>query len=192
MDERTNKGLPSLPVPAPSPEIAAPAVPATNPQPQPRPIPKRVREAIKLYTEGHAKTWALAADKGKISREHLSRCLGKPHIAAYLRNRAAHVVAMGVGRAAPRLNQLMDSPSQKVALDAVKFSLGTAGIKPTSDAANVNVSVRSGYIIDLRDRASKNDPLPQIDIEEGAAGAVIVDAKPEPIRGVGPGAKPVE
>jgi hypothetical protein len=174
MDETTNKQLPAPAARAsPSPAIAEPALPARNPPPKPRLIPRRIREAIKLYTEGRTKTWRAAADKVGISHEHMYRTLAKPHVAAYLRDRAAHVVAMGVGRAAPRLNQLMDSPSQRTALDAVKYSLGTAGIKPASDAVNVNVGARFGFRIDLRE--DRSAPLPEM-LDPEAGGDVIVDA----------------
>ena len=57
---------------------------------------------------------------------------------------------MSSGRAAARLNQLIDSTSQRVALEATKFSLGVAGIKPAADAAvNVNIAIQAGYVIDL-------------------------------------------
>jgi hypothetical protein len=115
--------------------VAAPK--PAKPQAPPR-IPRRAREAIKLYTEGRVKTWAEAARKIGCSREYIARCLGKPHVAVYLRDRAAHVVALSAGRAAPRLLQLLDSPSEKVSFEASKFALQTAGIGPSRDPS-VNV-----------------------------------------------------
>jgi hypothetical protein len=48
------------------------------------------------------------------------------------------------------LSQLIDSTSQRVALEATKFSLGVAGIKPAADASvNVNIELKAGYVIDL-------------------------------------------
>jgi hypothetical protein len=54
-------------------------------------------------------------------------------------------------RASIRLHELVDSPSQTVAFDATRLSLGIAGIKPdeTSRVA-VSVDIRAGYILDLR------------------------------------------
>jgi hypothetical protein len=120
------------------------------PEPRKRPIPKRVREAISAITEGRAKTITAAARKVGLSREYLSRALGEPHVAAYLRDKAARAVAMGAGRAAARLNQLLDSKSEHVSLDAAKFSLGVAGIKPAPDAnVNLSIDIKAGYVIDL-------------------------------------------
>jgi hypothetical protein len=62
-------------------------------------------------------------------------------------------VALSSGRAAARLNQLIDSTSQRVALEATKFSLGVAGIKPAADASvNDNIELKAGYVIDLSER----------------------------------------
>ena len=104
---------------------------------------------------GRARTLTIAAKRAGISREYFSRSLALPHVAAFLRDKAARVVAMGAGRAAARLNQLLDSKSEHVSLDAAKFSLGVAGIKPTADASvNLNVEVRAGFVIDLSGRSA--------------------------------------
>ena len=54
-------------------------------------------------------------------------------------------------RAAARFSQLIDSTSQRVALEATKFSIGVAGIKPAADDAqlSVNLKLEAGYVIDL-------------------------------------------
>jgi hypothetical protein len=47
---------------------------------------------------------------------------------------------------------LMDSASDHVSLDAVKHELALNGHKPTADpVAQVNISIRAGYVIDLSD-----------------------------------------
>ena len=48
-----------------------------------------------------------------------------------MRSRAGREVAIGSGRGAARLIQLIDSSSQKVALEATKYALGAAGIHLT-------------------------------------------------------------
>jgi hypothetical protein len=91
-------------------------------------------------------------------------------------------VALSSGRAAARLTQLIDSTSQKVALEVTKFSLDVAGIKPAADAVSVNVGVQvAGYVIHLRGRDERG-PLPKVTID-GEAGvdideAKVIDAKP--------------
>lgn len=124
-----------------------PALPAPERRRLP---PPKVREAIDHYTTGRARTVAMAAKMAGLSREYLSRSLSQPHIAAFLRDKAARVVSVGAGRAAARLNQLLDSKSARVSLDAAKFSLGVAGIKPAADAQlSVNIDIKAGYVIDL-------------------------------------------
>lgn len=124
------------------------------PEQRKRPIPKRVREAIDHYVTGRARTLTAAAKMASISREYFSRSLSLPHVASFLREKAARQVAMGAGRAAARLNQLLDSKSEHVSLEATKFSLGVAGIKPASDAqVNVNIDVKAGFVIDLSGRS---------------------------------------
>ena len=92
------------------------------------------------------------AKKVGVSREYLSRAFGLAHNEEALRTRALREVALSSGRAAARLNQLIDSTSQRVALEATKFSLGVAGIKPPADAqVNVNLEIRAGYVLDLRE-----------------------------------------
>ena len=133
------------------PETAPPVVPVTTtPQPKMRKPPPKVRAAIEALVTGQARTITAAAKKVGLTRERLSRAFSEPHIAEALRTRAAREVALSSGRAATRLNQLIDSTSQRVALEATKFSLGVAGIKPVADAAvNVNIAIQAGYVIDL-------------------------------------------
>jgi hypothetical protein len=167
MTETINKGLPSLPTPAPSPEIAAPAIPRTAKLRKP---PPRVRAAIEALVTGQVRTITAAAKKVGLTRERLSRAFSELHNAEALRTRAAREVALSSGRAAARLNQLIDSTSQRVALEATKFSLGVAGIAPAnSPQVSINLDLKAGYVIDLSER---DLPVPKI------VGGVI-DAKPE-------------
>jgi hypothetical protein len=159
-------------------ETATPALPTTTPQPKMRKPPPKVRAAIEALVTGQAKTIKAAAEKVGLTRERLSRAFSEPHIAEALRTRAAREVALSSGRAAARLNQLIDSTSQRVALEATKFSLGVAGIKPVADAnvsVNVGIELKAGYVIDLS--------------ESGVTAKVVspIDATAEPIAGIGPG-----
>jgi hypothetical protein len=173
-------------------ETAPPVVPATTtPQPKMRKPPPKVRAAIEALVTGQVRTITAAAKKVGLSRERLSRAFSEPHIAEALRTRAAREVALSSGRAAARLHQLIDSGSERVAFEATRFSLGVAGIKPAADNVNVGLDVRFGYVIDLRGR----DPAAPAVRRDYGAGVVIetiegkaIDAKPEPIAGIGPGA----
>ena len=155
------------------PETSPPAVPATTtPRSKMRKPPPRVRAAIEALVTGQVRTIKAAAQKVGVSREYLSRAFSLPHNAEALRTRAAREVALSSGRAAARLNQLIDSTSQRVALEATKFSLGVAGIKPADDArVSVSIEVKAGYVIDLSER---DEPKAKI------IGGVekVIDAKP--------------
>jgi hypothetical protein len=161
--------------PLPSSPAPSPALPATNPQPKARPIPRKVRQAIELIVTGQVRTQKQAAKRVGLARETLSRHFARRETQEAMRSRAQPEVALGAGRAAARLNQLIDSSSQKVALDATKYCLGVAGIKPASEPVSVNVGVQvAGYVIDLRERNNR-DPLPNVKLD--GAGGVVVDSK---------------
>jgi len=87
---------------------------------------------------------------------------------------------MSAERAAARLNRLIDSTSERVAFEATRFSLATAGIKPASDAQfTVNLDLRAGYVLDLREHIDRSPSSVAID----GAGGIVVDAKPPPHAG---------
>ena len=131
--------------------MAMDAIP-TPAEPKRRAISKRVREAIDLLAQGRVKTITAAAKSVGLTRERLSRALGEPHIAEHVRQKAGRTVAMGALRAAAREVQLIDAKSEHVSHDASKHVLAIAGIKPAADPnVNLNVSVKAGYILDLRE-----------------------------------------
>jgi sugar phosphate isomerase/epimerase len=117
-------------------------------------IMKRIRAAVEAITSGDAKTITDAAEKAGITRQHLSRELSKPHIAEYLRQKAARVVAIAAGRASARLVDLIDADSEHVSFDATKHTLAIAAIKRALDPSiNFNIDVpHAGYVIDLSGR----------------------------------------
>jgi hypothetical protein len=134
--------------------------------------PPRVRAAIEALVTGQSRTIKAAAQKAGVSREYLSRAFSLPHNRHALTERVAREVALTSGRAAARLGQLLDSGSKRVDLDATKFALGVAGIKPADDArVNVNIEVKAGYVIDLSEPGA---PAPKI---IGGV-AEVIDAKP--------------
>ena len=88
-----------------------------------RRVPPRVKEAITELVHGRVRTITEAAEKVGLSRERLSRALSEPHIAEYLRTKAARVVGLASGRAAARLTELIDANSEHVAFDASRHVL---------------------------------------------------------------------
>jgi hypothetical protein len=138
------------------PALAADGADAANRLPaRKRPIPKAIRIAVEALTSG-AKTVTDAAEKAGISREYLSRELSKPHIAEYLRQKAARVVAIAAGRASARLVELIDSDSQHTSFDATKHTLAIAAIKPAAEPnVSLNFEVKAGWVIDLSGRDDK-------------------------------------
>ena len=151
-------------------EAAPTTLPAITTQPRMRKPPPKVRSAIEALVTGQVRTIKAAAQRVGVSREYLSRAFSLQHNAEALRTRALREVALSSGRAAARLNQLIDSTSQRVALEATKFSLGVAGIKPAADAnVSVSIELKAGYVIDLSER----DELPV-----KIVGGQVVDAKP--------------
>lgn len=138
-----------------------------------RRVPPKVRDAIGLIVSGRVRTITAAAKKVGLSRERLSRALGEPHIAEYLRQRAARAVAIGAGRAAARIVNLIDAKSEHVSADVSRHVLAIAGIKPVAEpSVNLNVELRAGYVIDLSGRR----PLRESGV--GNAGAPALPAPP--------------
>jgi hypothetical protein len=153
--------------PAPAPAIST-AMPITAPQPKRRPVPRKLRTAMGMIERGTTHT--AAAKKVGWSREWLERQLSRYRVD--VQEAAARAVARGALRAAGRLNELHDSGSEKVSLDAAKFSLGVAGIAPASTPqVNVNIDVKAGYVIDLSEPGQ-----PAAKIVGGVA--KVIDAKP--------------
>jgi hypothetical protein len=127
------------------------AAPASKP---PR-IPKRVRHACDLIASGECTTIKAAAERVKLSREHLSRMISKPHVQVFMQREARRTIALGVMRASHRVVELMDASSEHVSLDASTKVLAIEGIKPAESGTHVSVSVdiKAGYVLDLRDDA---------------------------------------
>ncbi|MBR1086456.1 hypothetical protein JQ621_03105 [Bradyrhizobium manausense] len=121
-----------------------------------KPISGRVREAIASMVTGESKNITAAAIKVGLTREHLSRELSKPHIAAFMHQKVQRNLAIAATRAGAAKVELLDCDNAMVRDRASSFVLGLAGIQPASQpSVNVNIEVRAGYVIDLSD-----DPAP--------------------------------
>jgi hypothetical protein len=145
MESKTpaRRALAVLDTPAPPTEVTAQ-----------RRISKKVRTAIEAMVSGQCKTIKDAAEKVGLSREHFTRELSKPHIAAYMREKVLKQLAIAAARAGAVKGELLDSDNEMVRDRASSFVLGLAGITPaTTPALNVNLEVRAGYVIDLRGRS---------------------------------------
>lgn len=131
-------------------------VPAQVGQPDkpeaPKPITKKIRAAIDALVIGEVKTVTAAAEKVGIAREYLSRQLSKPHVADYLSQKTRRHLAMATTRAGAVKVELLECDNAVVRDRASSFVLGLSGIQPTSlPSVNLNIEVRAGYVIDLRD-----------------------------------------
>jgi hypothetical protein len=159
------------------PKIAG--IATTTPQPKMRKPPPKVKAAIEALVTGQVRTIVAAAQKVGLTRERLSRAFSEPHIAEALRTRAAREVELSSGRAAARLTQLIDSTSQKVALEATKFSLGVAGIRPAADAqVSLNIELKAGYVIDLSEPGEPAAKIVGGEAKPIESAGTVIDAKP--------------
>jgi hypothetical protein len=156
-------------VTTPTATAPAPAKPGKR-----RRVSTAVRRALDALALGRAKSITEAAEHAGITRETLSRSLGKPHVAEYVERRARAKLALGVGRAAEVKIELLDCDSQHVRNDASSFVLGVHGIKPAAEPQVVtNVNVIPGYVIMPPLRRSGQE-RPGLDID---GVAVEVDAE---------------
>lgn len=133
-------------------------------------ISKRIRHACELLATGKRVTITDAAKQAKISREHLSRELQKPHIGSFVAEKARAAIRTGALRASHRVLELIDADSEHVSLDAAKHVLAIEGIKPAEERGPlVNVNVTPGYVIKL-DR--KGDDARDITPADNASEAI--------------------
>jgi hypothetical protein len=160
-------GTSSKLAPAPIAPAPSPALPPAR-EPKIRKPPPKVRDAIHAYVSGRKQKLPRQRPRGSAVNilSVLFRCLTLLNTYA----RAAREVATSAGRAAARLNQLIDSGSERVAFEATRFSLGVAGIRPSEDArVSVSIELKAGYVIDL---SEPGEPAAKI------VGGQVIDAKP--------------
>lgn len=112
-------------------------------------ISRRMRQVLTdLATKGM--TQRAAAERAGMNESHVSRELRKPQIQAFIARKSRENIQIGVLRASARITELVDASSEHVSLDASKHVLAIEGIRPPEQgAANVNVNVSVGYVIDL-------------------------------------------
>ncbi|WP_377830322.1 hypothetical protein ACFKHW_17330 [Bradyrhizobium lupini] len=151
---------------------------------KPKPISKKIRAAIDAMVSGDAKTITDAAEKAGISREHLSRELGRPHIAKLLHDKTARNLSIHAAKAGATKVDLMSSAIDMVRDRASSFVLGLAGIAPDAAAGHQHRGggSRAGYLIDLRDEQTV--PGLVIVVHEKApapaAAGMVIDVTPNP------------
>jgi hypothetical protein len=123
-------------------------------------ITEKVRRAIGLMVSGECKQITQAAERVGLARESLGRALDKPHVAEFLRQKVIRHLATQAARAGAVKGEPLDSDSELVRDRASTFVLSLADIAPASTPSfNVNLEVKAGYCIDLRD-----DPPPRMRI----------------------------
>jgi hypothetical protein len=89
---------------------------------------------------------AKARSAAALCREHFTRELSKPHVAAYMRERVLKQLAIAAARAGAVKGELLDSDNEMVRDRASTFVLGLADIAPASTPAlSVNLEMRAGY-----------------------------------------------
>lgn len=118
---------------------------------QPKRITKKIRAAVDALVHGDAKSITEAAEQAGLSRSHLSRELGKPHITAHLRDKVLRNLAVNSAKAGATKVQLLDSANEMVRDRASSFILGLAGISPEAVGARGSPGggARAGWVIDL-------------------------------------------
>lgn len=133
--------------------LSAPDNDATTPQASKPPrIPKRVRHACELIADGKVATITAAAERVGLSREHLSKTLSRPHVQAFIARKSRETIGTSILRASNRLVGLIDAKSEHVAAQVSERILTSEGILKTDQRAiSVNVDVRAGFVLDLRE-----------------------------------------
>lgn len=142
-------------------------------KPRAKTISKLVRDACELIASGECKGATEAAERLGCSRPSLSRALNRDHVKDYLVSEARREISASVFRAAKVKVKLLNAVSEKVQSEVASELLAMAHIaapKQPGVTINNNVSVSSGYIIDLSDK-----PEGDVRRELEAQGVVIDD-----------------
>jgi hypothetical protein len=114
-------------------------------------ISPRIRRAVDALITGEAKTQQAAAQIAGLHPDHLSRMLGKPQIEVFYTRRTRELLGRSQMIAAARVTQLIHAESEATSLDAAKFSLAIAGIKPQADINTIinNNNTIAGYVVEI-------------------------------------------
>lgn len=100
-------------------------------------VTAKVAAAIEHLLDGSARTQGEAADLAGISRETLCRSLKKPHVEAYVIERARrYLTGLPALRAAARLAQLIDAKSEDVASRVATRIAENAGVIRAHDVSH--------------------------------------------------------
>jgi hypothetical protein len=118
---------------------------------RPKPISKKIRAAIDAMVSGDAKTITDAAEKAGLSREHLSRELGKPHIAKVLHEKTARNLNLSAAKAGAAKVDLLSSANDMVRDRVSSWLLELAGNAPHAATGPRGGGPRAGWMIDLSD-----------------------------------------
>lgn len=104
-----------------------------------------------MLATGECKTIKAAAERVKMSREHLGRMLNRSHVQAFIAQQSRRTIAQGILRASARVIELVDAASEHVSLDAAKHVLAIEGIRPPDNSQPlVNIAISPGYVVKLR------------------------------------------
>lgn len=133
---------------------------------KPKRISKRIKAAVDALVHGEAGSITEAAEKAGLSREHLSRELGRPHINEFLRGKVLRNLAINAAKAGATKVSLLDSPNEMVRVRASSFLLALAGISPQTAPAAPPGAASPGVVIQIIAR----DAAPP-----------MIDATPAPI-----------
>jgi hypothetical protein len=132
-------------------------IPATAaPEAPKKRISAKVRRAVDMMADRQATGGRMliqdAAAAVGLCREHLGRELRKPHVQNFMVERIKHILAMAIPHAAQTKIDLLDSDNAVARDRAASWLLDRAGLGPAAGpSVAVNVEVRAGYILDLRD-----------------------------------------
>jgi hypothetical protein len=155
-------------------------IPATAaPEAPKKRISAKVRRAVDMMADRQATGGRMliqdAAAAVGLCREHLGRELRKPHVQNFMVERVAHILAMAIPHAAQTKIDLLDSDNAVARDRAASWLLDRAGLGPAAGpSVAVNVEVRAGYILDLRD----DPPAPPMRVVSKGSDRALLGDKP--------------
>jgi hypothetical protein len=119
----------------------------------------KLRRALQFLTDGRPLPEAAAL--ARMTPQGLRIALRKPHILAILSEDARARLSGLLPKACSTVERVMDGDNAQAALNAARLALGIHEIAPPERGGatlNVNIGIRAGYVLDLRDNLA--EPLP--------------------------------
>jgi hypothetical protein len=124
---------------------------------------KKLRRALQHLTDGRPLPEAAAL--ARMTPQGLKVALRKPHVLALVSEDARARLSGLLPKACATIEKVMDGDNAQAALNAARLALGIHEIAPPEKGGamvSLNIGIRAGYVLDLRDHPAEPLPDPSV------------------------------